>query len=106
MKKSQLEPTAHKTIYFYGKKTVDKQVGGKTIQVTRRVAMAGVVNEDQTINIGQAMCSEKDTFVKAKARVIATGRAIKKPVAFVRIPEAQKAGTVFNEYCRTQLDPK
>lgn len=106
MKKSQLDPASHKTIYFYGNKTVDKQVGGKTVQVVRRVALAGVVNEDQTINVGLAMCSEKDNFVKSKARVIATGRAIKKPYEMIRIPDGQKAGQVFNGYCATQVDPK
>ena len=51
----------------------------------RRYTLAAVVKTDetQTMQIGFAVCSEKDHFERKKGRMIASGRAEKRPIMIV-----------------------
>jgi hypothetical protein len=61
-----------------------------------RFSFAGVVDKGtNTINIGVAKCSKKDSFSKMSGRCISEGRAIKKPIAVIEI---QDGNTPFFEF--------
>lgn len=62
-----------------------------------RVTVAGVITGD-TMKIGVARCSHRDSFVKKKGRYIAEARARKSPLASVTLPEDRtKLGKFFYE---------
>jgi len=48
-------------------------------------------------------CSEKDLFDKKKGRLIATGRAEKKPVVVIDIPTEGKITDLFVNTCKNYL---
>lgn len=90
-----------KTFYFYGNKTVEYK-GNK---ITRRVAFAGVQTGPHAIRLGKAMCSEKDKFLKKKARAIATGRAIKAPEEILYLNDDTTPIKQFIARVSSLLDP-
>ena len=71
----------------------------------RRVAFAGVI-DNNTINIGEAVCSEKDIFDKKIGRQIALGRAIKKPVYQITIEDDKKPSDLFVNFCKDLISNK
>lgn len=73
-----------------------KEVIWNNKKETRRVTVAGILN-DGILSLGRTECSSKDTFVKKTARLIATGRAFKKPINKVEINGGQIPGKVFAE---------
>ena len=66
-----VETFESKPFYMYG--TITKGKGNK--KTTQRAVVAGVQISKTAIRIGMSVCSVKDKFIKAKGRVIATGRA-------------------------------
>lgn len=86
--------------HFYGVKSFPK---GKK-HVTRMVSLSGVITE-RGLQIGQAICSEKDTFNKKLGRTISEGRALKNPIAvFDTIPE-EKYHAKFMEFSLDYFKP-
>ena len=96
-----------KAYHFYGDKFVTKPNGE---DVMRHVVISGI-EENNTIVIGVAMCSEKeDKYIKRKGRMISMGRAIKandnpeiiaeKPMMhYIRLEKGQP-GKEFKQWCQ------
>lgn len=93
----------NRPLYFYGKKNFTIQKGKEKVKVERRITLAGVVDDKGIINIGRAVCSEKDQFVKATARKIATGRSGKKPVSMLKVVEGEKPAITFLNFAKSHL---
>jgi len=76
----------------------------KNQKITRKVAFAGVY-DNNTLKIGQSICSEKDIFDKKKGRLIAQGRANKKPLVTIdlNIHKDKKISDVFVANCKELL---
>ncbi len=91
-KKKKQQVIEGRTFFHYN--TVQREWNGKI--ETRRVTIAGVLNDGE-IKFGRTECSPRDTFTKKLARMIATGRAIKKPINKAEINESQIPGKVFAE---------
>lgn len=98
-----MENQEKKPLYFYGEKIFTVNKNNKKVAIKRRFALAGIVGEDNVINIGRAVCSEKDRFVKVTARKIAMGRAGKKPINFVRVKGGETPATSFINFAKTHL---
>lgn len=96
-----MENQEKKPLYFYGEETVT----WKDQKINRRVAIAGVLDDDNVLRIGKAMCSEKDRFVKDKARKIASGRAIKHPESLLKITDNETVAKQFIAFCKTIVNP-
>lgn len=95
-----MENQEKKPLYFYG----EKQVTWKDKNLTRRVTISGVLDNDPTVlRIGQSMCSEKDKFVKSTARKIASGRALKHPVNLLKLQEGKTVTSQFIEFSKKLL---
>ncbi len=88
------QSTEEKLFFHTKKKSIHKNVFHK-----RNVTFAGIVHEDKVL-IGLAECSEKDQFVKAKGRLIATGRANAKPCHILEIKPNTSISKQFVEACR------
>lgn len=82
-------------MHFYS----ERQTEWKNTKFTRKVAFAGLV-KDNKLQIGISECSEKDIFDKKKGRLIATGRANKKPVLVIDIPTEGKITDAFVQACK------
>lgn len=89
-------------LFFSGVTNKAVSIGKNNKEVTRRVVVSGIV-EGNTIKLGKAECSEKDTFTKAKGRLIASGRAAKKPFATINVVEGESAGKTFANYVKASL---
>lgn len=89
--------TNNHPLFFYS------EIKGKKKQ-TRKVAFAGVY-DNNTLKIGQSICSEKDVFDKKKGRLIAQGRANKKPLVTIdlNIHKDKKISDVFVANCKELL---
>lgn len=70
----------------------------KPVPGLRRVTVCGIIKNDK-MSFGVARCSKKDTFKKAKGRLIAEARAKNKPNLGIIIPgsveESGKFGQLF-----------
>lgn len=101
MENPQNAQQEQKPFFFYGEKTITREVKNKKgvvkklAPIKRRVAYAGVIMPDGILNIGQSMCSEKDIFLKSKARTIALGRAYKKPESMLKLDTVDKPVAQF-----------
>lgn len=89
-----MNDNTNKNFYFYSE--VEAKWKGKSI--TRKASFAGVV-KDNSLHIGQSVCSESDIYDKKKGRKIAEGRALKKPIVSIdltKFPE-DKISNIFVE---------
>lgn len=59
----------------------------KPAKNTSRITVAAII-ENGTVKFGVSRCSAKDSFVKKQGRMIASGRALKKPFTITPSPEA------------------
>ena len=89
--------------YFYS----ETEVEWKNQKFKRKVAFAGIA-DNNTLKIGQSICSEKDIFDKVKGRKIAEGRAIKKPIVIIDLNqyEGKKNSDIFVQVCKEILNGK
>jgi hypothetical protein len=81
-----------KTMHYYSQRDVE----WKNSKVTRRVAIAGVL-DGNTLSLGKAECSEKDTYDKKLGRIIAIGRAKTKPFKVINLEEEQYVGKKYTD---------
>jgi len=72
-----------KTYFFYGVKLAKKERNNKIVTV------AGVI-ANNNLQVSTSECSAKDQFTKRKGRMIAEGRAIKKPSVIGILPADTK----------------
>ena len=87
------------TMHFYS----ERQTEWKNEKHTRKVAFAGIIRDNKLI-IGKAECGNNDIFNKKLGRTIAEGRAAKKPILTVNIPEnTKKLGDLFINTCKDLL---
>lgn len=70
----------------------------------KKATFAGVINsEDNQLRIGLSVCSSKDNFCKKIGRLIAEGRAGKKPVTIINLEgvSPKEYCDKFVEYCKS-----
>lgn len=66
----------------------------------KRVTIAGIIENNNTIKIGVAICSLKDQFTKIKGREVSAGRALVNPEQVIEIPEGKTAIRAFVEFSK------
>jgi hypothetical protein len=77
----------------------------KVDSTKKRATIAGVINrDDNTMSFGISTCSKRDQFVKSKGRVIAQGRAIKRPVITVNITDESRIANQFIEQSKELIE--
>lgn len=88
-------------LYYYSDINI-KEKGNKI--KTRKATFAGVL-DNNTLKIAKTICSNKDVFDKKLSRIIATGRAIKKPIIKIDLNDHKnrKVSDIFVETCKELL---
>lgn len=88
-----------KTIYHH--EVPGNNTGRTARKDPRRMTFAGIVNPDnRTITIGVAITNPNDMYCKKRGRVIAAGRAAKKPLRVVEVPQEHRFVETFLAACQ------
>lgn len=81
-----------KTLFYHSPFVANKQP---------RVTICGIFTKDEgtpCLKIGVARCSQKDNFSRKKGRLIAEGRANKRPA--ILYPQEKDVENSFYNFCR------
>jgi len=94
-----------KTLLIYFRK--NQQISKNEEKTNRDITFAGILNGN-IMQIAGTKCNPKEQFEKKRARIIAEGRAIKKPIAKFETTNMNNKQIIKNfvEICKNLYDTK